>query len=97
MGAELYTRDTSLGVISFNLPGRDSGEIADKLAEADIAVRGGLHCAPLAHRSLGTQNRGAVRASIGADTTERDIYTFAARLEAISARLRRSDALNRTR
>ena len=97
MGAELYTRDTSLGVISFNLPGRDSGEIADKLAEADIAVRGGLHCAPLAHRALGTQNRGAVRASIGADTTERDIYTFATRLEAISARLRRSDALNRTR
>ena len=34
-----------------------------RLDEAGIAVRGGLHCAPLAHRALGTFPEGLVRAS----------------------------------
>ena len=82
--AEVYTRDPTLGVVSFNLKGKDSASVANALADKDIAVRGGLHCAPLAHKALGTLGRGAVRASIGADNTEKDIYLFVAALEQIS-------------
>lgn len=81
LGAELYTDDPTLGVVSFNLRGKDSSFVANALAEKGIAVRGGLHCAPLAHTALGTLSRGAVRASIGADNTEKDIYLFVAALE----------------
>ena len=84
LGAELYTDDPTLGVVSFNLRGKDSSFVANALAEKDIAVRGGLHCAPLAHTALGTLSRGAVRASIGADNTEKDIYLFVAALEKLS-------------
>ena len=71
-------------MVSFNLKGKDSASVANALADKDIAVRGGLHCAPLAHKALGTLGRGAVRASIGADNTEKDIYLFVAALEQIS-------------
>ena len=67
----------------FNLKGKDSAFVASALAERDIAVRGGLHCAPLAHRYLGTSERGAVRVGIGTDNTERDIYMLVAALEKI--------------
>lgn len=84
LGAEVYTKDCTLGVVSFNLKGKDSSAVADMLAERDFAVRGGLHCAPLAHEYLGTSKRGAVRASLGADNTDKEIYQFVAALERIS-------------
>ncbi len=73
-GVTLYTGLADLprvGVVSFNLRGMDSGEAADRLNRADIAVRGGLHCAPSIHAWLGTP--GAVRASVGPFNTERDV------------------------
>lgn len=84
LDAEVYTKDPTLGVVSFNLKGKESSFVANALAERDFAVRGGLHCAPLAHRALGTSERGAVRASIGTDNTEKDIYLFVAELERIN-------------
>lgn len=53
------------GIVSFNLGDLSSSELADALSRRGIAVRGGLHCAPGAHRLLGTLRRGAVRASVG--------------------------------
>jgi len=53
------------GIVSFNLGDMSSSEAADALSRRGIAVRGGLHCAPGAHRVLGTLRRGAVRASVG--------------------------------
>jgi selenocysteine lyase/cysteine desulfurase len=50
--------------------------VADALARRDIAVRGGLHCAPEAHRFLGTLQRGAVRASIGHANTYEEVEQF---------------------
>ena len=73
-GVTLYTGSAGLphvGVVSFNLRGMDSGEAADRLNRAGIAVRGGLHCAPSIHAWLGTA--GAVRASVGPFNTERDV------------------------
>lgn len=54
------------GIVLCNIKGRDSTEISDILSEKyGICVRGGLHCAPLMHRYLGTDKRGALRFSFG--------------------------------
>ena len=65
---------SSVPVISFNVKGRDSEETAAFLNDRfQIAVRAGLHCAPLAHRSFGTQDSGTVRAVISAFNTDSQI------------------------
>ena len=52
-------------VITINIGNMDSGEITFLLdSEYDIATRSGIHCAPLAHQTLGTLEQGAVRFSI---------------------------------
>lgn len=59
-----------VGVVSVDFQGRDNGEMAF-LLERDygIQTRSGLHCAPAAHRHLGTFPRGMVRFSVGPETT----------------------------
>ena len=54
------------GTLSFVPPG-DCEELADRLGKQGIAVRAGLHCAPLAHESAGTLQTGTVRISFGHD------------------------------
>ena len=49
--------------MSFNVENMHSEEVADRLSQDNIAVRAGLHCAPLAHKSMNTLNTGAVRIS----------------------------------
>lgn len=58
------------GTLSF-VPSTDCEEAAAYLAKRGIAVRGGLHCAPLAHRSAGTLRSGTVRISFGHDANRR--------------------------
>lgn len=61
-------------VISINIPNIDSGEITFLLdSEYNIATRSGIHCAPLAHKTLGTIEQGAVRFSLGYFNTKKDI------------------------
>lgn len=71
---EVYTPDgCKTGVITFNIKGATSSEIGDILNERyNIAVRAGLHCAPLIHNHLNTLDRGAVRVSVGYNNTERE-------------------------
>ena len=47
----------------------DCEELGEALGRRDIALRSGLHCAPLAHKTLGTFPQGAVRFSVGPFTT----------------------------
>lgn len=54
--------------VSF-LPDGDCEEFAEKLGKRGIAVRAGLHCAPLAHESAGTLESGTVRVSFGHDAS----------------------------
>ena len=61
------------GVLSFNIGGMDCETAAAALGERDIAVRAGLHCAPLAHRSAGTFETGTVRASFSAFNTPAEV------------------------
>ncbi len=63
-------------VVSINIADKDSGEmsyILDKLY--GIATRSGLHCAPLAHRTMGTFERGTIRFSLGYFNTREEIMT----------------------
>jgi len=64
-------------VLSFTASGVDSGLLAVELDHGfDVAVRAGLHCAPLAHRTLGTMPGGTVRLSPGWSTTSEEIALF---------------------
>ena len=52
------------GIVALNIADYEAGMVADALSEEfGIATRAGAHCAPLMHRALGTQERGAVRFS----------------------------------
>lgn len=48
-------------VLSFNIKAKHSEEVASLLADRGICVRGGLHCAPLAHKKFNTLDTGTVR------------------------------------
>ncbi|MCU0588353.1 MAG: aminotransferase class V-fold PLP-dependent enzyme [Syntrophobacteraceae bacterium] len=75
------------GVVSFRteeLHPADIGFILDEVF--DIAVRTGLHCAPLAHRALGSFPGGTVRISPGYASTESDIERMLQAMATIAAR-----------
>ena len=76
--AEIYTADGDLnGVVAFNLKNMSSSAAGDILNERyDVAVRCGLHCAPLIHRRLGTLKNGAIRASVGWNNALGDVRKF---------------------
>lgn len=76
--ARCYTaRDSAAqsGVLSFTVNGTDCHTAAERLAERGIAVRAGLHCAPLAHTSAGSD--GTVRASFSVFNTPSDAEALA--------------------
>ena len=63
-----------VGVVSLDFIGRDNAEVAFVLEqEYGILTRCGLHCAPNAHKALGTFPQGTVRFSLGWVTTEEEI------------------------
>ena len=72
-------------VITINIGNMDSGEITFLLdSEYNIATRSGIHCAPLAHKTLGTLEQGAVRFSLGYFNTKEDIDKAIEALKEIS-------------
>ena len=64
-GVRLYTpypkKEMFAPVLCFNIDGVHSEKVAQYLNRKGIAVRAGLHCAPLAHEKMGTLNSGTVR------------------------------------
>lgn len=63
---KVYTHPkNSFGIIGFNIKDFESSLVAQMLNDKfGICVRGGLHCAPLKHKHLGTVNQGIVRVSL---------------------------------
>jgi len=61
------------GIVSFNLKNIPSSVIAGLLDEKGICVRSGLHCAPSAHKKLGTLTLGTVRASLSIQNTKKEM------------------------
>ena len=69
LGYEVFTGPHQLGTVSFR--GKtDCQTLCDRLP--GVALRAGLHCAPLAHRSAGTLDTGTVRVSFGWNSTGTD-------------------------
>lgn len=69
-----FESDDHLPVISFNVKDMFPGEVALALdKKAGICGRAGLHCAPLAHQTIGTLNRGTIRFSFGPFNTAEEI------------------------
>lgn len=74
---------STVGVVSCVFDGYSSDSIGQVLNEQGIACRVGLHCAPTAHRFLGTFPTGTVRFSVGYFTTEKDFEKLQAALDYI--------------
>lgn len=82
LGFQVFSGPQQLGTVSF-LPGMDCEEAAQRFAQRGIALRSGLHCAPLAHESAGTLDTGTLRISFGHDahpTQTQALLTAAAAL-----------------
>lgn len=72
LGSEIGQPRT--GLVSFTVDGYDSAQLAFRLdRNYGIAVRSGFHCTPLAHESAGTTATGAVRASVGYNSTREHV------------------------
>ncbi len=67
-------------VLSFSFDSVDSETFCDLLAKEGICLRGGMHCAPIAHESAGTYKSGTVRASLSVFNTTREIKVFAEKI-----------------
>ena len=66
--------DRQGAVVSLNVKDMDSSEISYILSdEFDIYTRPGFHCAPLAHKTMGTEELGAIRFSFGYYNTLEEI------------------------
>ena len=62
-------------IVTFCSSATEPGELAGRLDRLGVACRSGLHCAPGAHRVLGTLDTGAVRLSLGWCSTAADVDT----------------------
>lgn len=79
--------ETGGTLLSFNVKDTDSETVAAYLNKNyGIAVRAGLHCAPMAHKHYGTLEQGAVRISPSYFTTVKDINTLATAISRMPAR-----------
>ncbi len=72
-------------VLLFNKKDIDCETLSFELASRNIAVRGGYHCAPNAHQTLGTYSIGGVRLSLGRYNTKREADRFLNALNEIKA------------
>ena len=71
--------------IAINLKDQDPADVALRLdREYGICTRASLHCAPLAHRTLGSYPQGSIRLSLGYFNTEEEVSTCVKALEAIT-------------
>lgn len=73
--AVIYSKPNIYGIVAFDLQNMQSEIAAYRLSEDySICVRGGLHCAPLMHKALGSE--GLIRASLSAFNSEREVDYF---------------------
>ncbi len=84
-GIRTYSKPNPFGIVAFACDAVSSEFFAQALSDGyEIAVRGGLHCAPLMHRGLGTFETGLVRASLSEFNTETEVKTFLEAAEEIA-------------
>lgn len=78
-----YLPENGIGVVSCNFEGYSSSEIGQVISQK-IAIRSGLHCAPLAHMFIGTFPGGTVRFSVSYFTNDRDFEALEEMLDYIA-------------
>jgi selenocysteine lyase/cysteine desulfurase len=84
-GVTLYSRLNPFGITAFALQGMPSETVAYRLSEDyHICVRGGLHCAPLMHKALGSQ--GLVRVSLAPFNSLHEVQIFLSALDMLAKR-----------
>ena len=71
-----HTGNTNVPVISLNIKNKLPSEVGYELNKKEIYVRVGLHCSPMAHKTIGTFPEGTVRISPGYFTKNEDICRF---------------------
>ena len=76
--------DADTAVLSFNIAGKQSSEAAELFDKAGICLRAGYHCAPDAHKKLGSIDFGSLRISVGVFNTAADIDRFLEAAQKIS-------------
>ncbi len=74
-GIEFYGDSSAGSTLLFNIKGIAADDLGSGLSERGVCLRTGYHCAPLAHKALGTPEGGAVRMSFSVFNTEADIDT----------------------
>lgn len=79
-----FYSDNRAPILLFNFDNLTSGEGAEALNKAGFALRGGLHCAPSAHKALGTLPNGAIRFSPSAFNKSQEVEEFCAAVRKIS-------------
>lgn len=73
----LYNADRErVSTLCFNVNGMKSSDVVRELDKAAICVRGGIHCAILAHETLGTVQTGAIRVSLNYRNSIEEIDEF---------------------
>ena len=75
LGYRVFTGAHRSGTLSF-LPSMDCEEAARAFSQRGIALRAGLHCAPLAHESAGTLETGTLRLSFGHDASPHQTHAL---------------------
>lgn len=86
-GIDVYTQMHSspeTNLLSFNIRGKHSEQVAELADKRGIALRAGYHCSYLAHKNYGTDKTGTVRVSVGPFTTKKDVKNLAFYLNKIA-------------
>ncbi len=91
-GVEVFAGSAQTGVVSFRAAGMDCEELGEALAARGIALRAGLHCAPLAHRTAGTLETGTVRFSPSAFNRRQEVDVLVRETAAIVGQTAKSGA-----
>ena len=79
-------RGCQSGVCSFRSRTMDCEALGEALGERGVAVRAGLHCAPLAHETAGTLDTGTVRLSFSAFNTAAEVSGFLREMRCLCGR-----------
>ena len=80
-GIEFYGDSSAGSILLFNIKGIPSDDLGSALAQKGYCLRTGYHCSPLAHKTLGTPDGGAVRMSFSVFNTEGDIDRVTAEIK----------------
>ena len=76
-GITIYDEEFKrVSTVGFNIEGITSDKLVRYLDQNNIAVRGGIHCAILAHKALGTVNSGVVRVSLSPFNKKEELITL---------------------